>query len=227
VARRTLADDVTNLLRKAIFHGEVRPGEHLREEHFAELFGVSRGPIREALNRLEGEFLVVKQPNRGFFVRALSIQDVEEIYPLRLALERLAVQLAIQNPQAQVFAQMQMVVDQMAQLAQGDFSLGEAAELNMNFHECLCLASGNQRLHAAWTNLRSQIYLYLVARTEVSPSFRARLHTLHQDLLDPIVARDLPRAIQLLETHFQAAYQDIIQSLRRQQACKPDQTIGG
>src|SRR6478752_4464093 len=89
-ASRGLSVDIATRLRAAIFAGHFGPGERLREEALAKAMGVSRGPIREAFTQLEREGLVVIQRNRGTFVARLKREDAEELYSLRLVLERLA-----------------------------------------------------------------------------------------------------------------------------------------
>src|SRR5690349_18923555 len=70
--KRSLADDIVDRLREAIFSGQLAPNERLREETLAEFLRVSRGPIREALGQLEREGLVIKEPNRGARVARVS-----------------------------------------------------------------------------------------------------------------------------------------------------------
>src|SRR4051812_29804509 len=93
--KRNLADAVTERLRDAILDGKFKPGKLLREEELDAMVDLSRGPVREALIRLEREGLVQVRRPRGDIVAQLSRTDVEEVYGLRLALERLAVQTAI------------------------------------------------------------------------------------------------------------------------------------
>src|SRR5258706_8546887 len=94
-ARESLADKVVDQIREAIFRGQFAAGEQLRETMLADFFHVSRGPIREALTKLEREGLVMMRPNRTAIVARLTRQDFEEVYSLRLALERLAMRDAI------------------------------------------------------------------------------------------------------------------------------------
>src|SRR6185503_14103153 len=86
-----LADSIRGRLRDAILTGGFAPGEHLREVEIAAKYDVSRGPVREALLQLEREGLVLLRRNRGAVVARLSRADLDEVYSLRLALERLAV----------------------------------------------------------------------------------------------------------------------------------------
>src|SRR4030088_2009836 len=92
-----LAASIRARLRQAILEGEYAPGERLREVDIAARHQVSRGPVREALLQLEQEGLVLLRRNRGAIVARLSRADLEEVYSLRLALERLAVARAVHH----------------------------------------------------------------------------------------------------------------------------------
>ena len=208
--KHSLADDVTIQIRKAILEGQLSPGDHLREEVLADMLSVSRGPVREALTRLERETLVVREPNRGVFVCQLNRDDVGEVYSLRLSLEKLAVQLAIQEPDSDALRAMQQTVDHMQAGAARGISSHEAARLNTNYHEQLCVASGHRRLLASWRNLRSQIYLFLLTRSKVNAEFLKTFHLMHQEVLDAILAKDEDCATALLEMHFLNAYNEVI-----------------
>src|SRR5215510_2814010 len=92
---QTTADSVAAALRTALHQGRWSPGTALRQEELAAEFGVSRIPVREALNKLQAEGLVVVEPNRGAFVASLSVADVHEVFDLRVLLECDALRHAI------------------------------------------------------------------------------------------------------------------------------------
>lgn len=209
-SKRTLADDVTMQIRQAILEGQLVPGEHLREEILADMLSVSRGPVREALTRLEQETLVIREPNRGVFVCQLNREDIDEVYILRLTLEKLAIQLAVQNPAEDALLEMQRVVNEMRTKSAQGISAHEAARLNTYFYENLCFASGHRRLHASWTNLRSQIYMFLLTRSNVNSDFLKTFDVMHQDILDAINEKDENRATSLLEKHCRVAYEEVV-----------------
>src|SRR5437763_11279132 len=89
-----LGEEVAQMLRRAIISGELDSGTHLVESVLSERFQVSRAPIREALRELESEGLVESR-KRGVYVKALTLQDVWELYDLRKMLEGAAVELAV------------------------------------------------------------------------------------------------------------------------------------
>ena len=98
--RKSLGEDVAERLRTAILHGELSPGQRLREEELGARLQVSRGPVRDAFTLLEREGLVRPARNRGVSVVELTRNDLEEIFTLRSALEPLATSLAIQRGNA-------------------------------------------------------------------------------------------------------------------------------
>src|SRR5258708_39160738 len=96
-SRKSLGEDVADRLREAILHGELSPGQHLREEELGERLQVSRGPVRDAFVLLEREGLVTSSRHRGVSVVDVTLKDLHEVYTLRSALEPLAITLAIQR----------------------------------------------------------------------------------------------------------------------------------
>lgn len=94
ISKRRLVDEAARALREAILDGRLRPGQRLLQDRLAEMLGVSRTPIREALQRLEREGLVRSVGRQGMVVAQLAAQDIEEIYDVREVLEGLAARLA-------------------------------------------------------------------------------------------------------------------------------------
>lgn len=97
---KLLAQTLATKLEEAIIFGELASGIHLTEESLEQRTKVSRSPIREALRLLEMDGLVVRAPRRGVFVASMSVSDLEELYPCRIALEGRAGQLAAEHATA-------------------------------------------------------------------------------------------------------------------------------
>ncbi len=215
---RSLATEIATRLRAAILNGQFGPGERLREELLAETMGVSRGPIREALSQLEHQGLVTLRRNRGAFVARLSREDVDEVYSLRLVLERLAMQRAIQFAKETQLDAMQAVVDRTATYAERGITEQEAAELDVSFHDLIYGASNHKRLYDCWANLRPQIHIMLLSRNVANPDFREQAVSSHQHILDALRDRDVPRALALTQEHLQIAYDRVVKSYAEQSA---------
>ncbi|MEO7911494.1 MAG: GntR family transcriptional regulator [Roseiflexaceae bacterium] len=208
--KRSLADDVVDRLRNAIFHGSFKPGEALREEQLAAMLDVSRGPVREALVQLEREGLVIVRRHRGATVARLSRGDLEDVYSLRLALERLAVQRAARIATDQDFAAMEAVLaDFDIALLRGP-SEKEIAELDVRFHDLIYQAARHQRLYDCWANLKAQIYIFLLSRNVADPDFREITVKSHAALLDALRTRDEARATSEIEAHLRGAYDRVV-----------------
>lgn len=149
---KTLSQGVADDLRAALLCGDYPPGARLIEAELATAYGLSRGPLREALRRLEQEGLVQYVPRRGTFVTQLSAQDREEIYSLRLVLEMFAyrrVAATVGDEDVQVF---DSLVTQMRDAGQQK-DIPALVELDRRFHGHLVARSGHQRLWDVWENL--------------------------------------------------------------------------
>jgi len=210
--KRSLADEVTASIREAILRGQLAPGERLREESLAKSLSVSRATVRAAMPQLQREGLVLVRRNFGTFVAHLSQKDLDEVYSLRLVIERLAVQLAIRKADAACLAELQAVIRQMAAQSVNSITEPQAAELDLRFHENIYLAADHRRLIEVWSSLRPQIHILLLTRNVVNSDFREGLVKGHQLILDAIVNKDEPLALSLSGDHLKASYERVSRS---------------
>jgi DNA-binding GntR family transcriptional regulator len=205
--KRTLTEDVIEHLRNAIFRGYFTPGQRLSEEGLARSLKVSRGPIREALVRLEREGLIASQANRRIVVAQLSRRDLEEVYTIRLALERLAVQYAVHYAQGEDLQALEANTQSLEEAVSRGITEHEAATLDIGFHDLIYQASGHQHVLDAWLNIRSQVYLFLLSRNLANPDFRERVISRgHREILEALNKRDEARAVERIEEHLRAGY---------------------
>jgi DNA-binding GntR family transcriptional regulator len=210
---RSLGDDIAERLRAAILSGHFEPGERLGEERLARMMHVSRGPIRDALSRLERQGLVVIKRNKGAFVARLTPEDLDELYTLRLAIERLALQRACAEADAAEIAGMQQLVDEIAAHTRTGISEQLAADLDLRFHDLIYQAAHHRRLRETWSQIRPQIHILLLSRNVVDRDFRDLVVDAHQQLLDAIRDRDASRAVAILDDHLHGSYQRVLASL--------------
>jgi len=196
--RRGLADEVADRIRDAIFSGSYEPGSQLREVELSAALGVSRGPVREALLRLEREGLVRSEWHRGATVTALSSEDVAELDSLRDALEQLAVGLVIDRATDDDLATIDKTVERMDRAADEH----EMVRCDIDFHDAVYAASGHRRLDEAWQAIRSQVHLFLLTRIGVeSEGYLTGVPAEHRRLADALRARDRDTALELFATH--------------------------
>ncbi|MFF5986765.1 GntR family transcriptional regulator [Prauserella flavalba] len=148
VRHSPLGEQLLDQLRALIVRGELAAGTHLVEGWVAENFGVSRGPVRDALRQLELEGLVETR-RRGVFVRGLTDTDLVELYSLRGALEGLAIRTVRANRFTVDWSVVDDVLARMREHAeQGDPARFAAADLD--FHSAFFELAGNRRLAATW-----------------------------------------------------------------------------
>jgi DNA-binding GntR family transcriptional regulator len=158
-------------LRSAIMSGAFAPGEHLRQEDVARRLGISRGPAREALNRLAAEGLVRLRPRRGYVVEALDIEEVEDIFELRMLLEERASVIATQKRTSQDVEALEQILRDLDALDMQDGNdIARFSELNRLFHSRLFEVSGRKHLCRLLSQLRDSVERYV--RFSVSPDTR-------------------------------------------------------
>lgn len=208
--KRNLADEVAERLRDAILNGSFKPGEPLREEQLASMLEISRGPVREALARLEHEGLVQVRRHRGAIVAQLSRDDIEQVYSLRVALERLAMQHAVRHATEEDFAAMEEIMAAFEVALAHSPSEHQVARLDLQFHDIIYRAARYPRLYECWSTLRSQIYFFLLSRNIANPDFHDITIRGHRILLDVLVARNEAQAVVEIEDHLHAAYERIV-----------------
>ena len=205
----SLADRVADYLRESIFRGKIAPGEQLREVPLSQALGISRGPIRDAFSRLEREGLVTIPRNGRTIVARLEREDFDEVYSLRLGLERVAMQYAIRNALPADLDEMQRVVNVMIDQVDKDITEKDAADLDLQFHDIIYQASRHKRLQSVWADLRPQIYIFLLSRNVADSDFRVQM-VRHQEIVDVIRSGSEAEAMKCIENHIQFAYNRII-----------------
>jgi DNA-binding GntR family transcriptional regulator len=210
--KRSLSDEAADRIRDAILSGKLMPGERLREESLSSSLAVSRGPVREALVKLEREGLVSVSRHRGAVVARLSLEDLEEVYSLRQAIERLAVQRMIRFGDATRLAELQQVVNALAAACARGITTQEAAELDLRFHDLIYQAAKHRRLYDCWEKLQSQIHIMLLTRHVGTRGFRKSIVKRHQELLDAIRSGKERLALDALESHLRESYEHVAKS---------------
>ena len=142
VAQESTPAIIADKLRQAIGHGELKPGAQLGEAELARKFGVSRGPVREAMSRLTQEGLLVPIRNRGLFVREMTADDIRDMYLAREAIERAAARKIIDGDHVAAGEELLLIVEQMTQAT----TPAEVSEVDIAFHERLLQLANSPRL---------------------------------------------------------------------------------
>jgi len=148
-------------LREAINAGHLIPGTRLVERDIAQQLGISRMPVREAIQQLVDEGLAVKEPRRGAYVHPYAAQELEEIYSVRLVLERLVIQRAMARWTPAAQARLEMIADAMIDPAKAGDIHG-LFELDNRFHEELWRLAQHTILLEVVSSLRARINRFLI-----------------------------------------------------------------
>ena len=192
-------DQVYLALREAIVSAELEPGRRLSENELADLLGVSRTPVREALARLRDERLVAIVPQLGTYVTLISQQGVADAAFVREALECSAIRLATPAADETALAALQAnLAAQERAVAEED---AEAFDrLDDALHQSLCDLSGHD---VAWTlSRRANGHLDRVRRLSLpDPAYMGEMVDEHRQVIAAVADRDADRAEQLLRHH--------------------------
>lgn len=211
--RRTIQEIVAKALRDAIVTGRLKGGERLHQDGIALKLGVSRMPVREALRQLESEGLVVFTPHRRVSVADLSTEELREIYEIRIALELLALDLALPRLTIKELAYLGAVLEQMDRVTDP----GRWLALNRTFHGALYRASRRSRLCALIDSLRGNVDRYL--RIFVSGADRrARAQAEHRRILRACRRRRPAEARKALRQHLSGTVSQLGAFLRSRNA---------
>lgn len=199
VENLTLQQRVYDHLRAEILEGRLEPGAELIEVALAEQLGVSRGPLREAIGRLAAEGLVTVSPRRGAVVRSLSKEEFLELYQVREALERKAVELAVHRLTDQQFEELAALNDEMEAHA-GRNEVEAFFEANLAFHARLLEASGNGKLEELYRQLLGQLGRYRLRSLTLRGNLKRSVSE-HKAILRAARRGDAERAAQLMAEH--------------------------
>lgn len=196
VARQSTAEIIAAQLRSAIMYGVLAPGTQLGESELAARFAVSRGPLREAMQRLVQEGLLRGERHRGLFVIDLSASDVRDIYLARLAIERMACQLIMAGNRGEAVARLSEALAKL--LTAGDRNA--MSDADQAFHQTLVSCSGNTRLERMAQTLLVETRMCLAALQKHYPE-PGELIAEHQALVNAISDGDEQLLLTLIESH--------------------------
>lgn len=194
---------IRRTIEEAIRAGELVAGQRLIESELTERLGVSRGPLREALHRLEGDGLVTIHPNRGAMVRQLSRRDMAEFFQLRGLLEGFAAARCAKRIDEEGVRETIAAFFHEA----NDYGLGKSsrpfAEHDAAMHDTMLRLAGNHLLEEYWRRLRMPIFLFrssfFTTNTEILDVDRSAAE--HVELLGAVLDGDEVRAESLARAH--------------------------
>ncbi|MFN2495363.1 MAG: GntR family transcriptional regulator [Pseudonocardiaceae bacterium] len=199
ISRQSTAAIIADRLRDAIIRGAFPPGAQLAEVDLASQLGVSRGPLREAMQRLVQEGLLRGERHRGLFVVELGLNDVRDIYVARLAVEQAAARLVLQRNQGAAVAALTRAQQSLVAAA-ADGDPVRLADADQDFHTTLVRLSGSPRLQRMAQTLLAETQMCLSALQATGPEPQLLVNE-HQALLDAVAGGEESHLIALLAEH--------------------------
>lgn len=191
---------IADKLRKAIGHGELKPGMQLGEADLARKLGVSRGPLREGMQRLTQEGLLIAIRNRGLFVVDMTPDDVRDMYLAREAIERAAARKILSGDHTTAYTILLDVVAEMAAASDP----AEVGEVDIAFHERLVQLAASPRLSRMHQTFITETRMCIHALEETYSASEVRVEE-HRALAEAIKSGDPALVDQLLTAHMDDA----------------------
>ena len=203
---QSTADRVRDELRRLIISGALEPGQPLNELDVAEQLGVSRSPVREALQRLVAERLLVAARNKSVTVKRFTSEDINEIYDARIAIETHAAQTVIAAGAQRISEVGELLENSLVHLraALDTDDRVEVAEADLAFHQQLVRCGGNSRLTDAYLLLSAETVTCMTRLEFALPSGDELIQD-HRDLVDALRTQDPQRVSLVIAQHLDRA----------------------
>ncbi len=189
-----------------------RPGERVNEVELAAQLGVSRTPVREALNRLSKDGFMNFVPNKGFYSRDLTPEGVRELYEVRMVIEQSTFRFACQRATDEEIAATTAIWEEVSQHRppQNDQDWAKIAEIDERFHMEIARISHNSRLYEMLDSLNSLSRFFRRIDLE-TPVRRNNAYDEHVDIITALRQRDIEKGVALIEQHISLSAEHAIE----------------
>lgn len=202
VDKKKIGDQVLEILRRKIMIGEIQPGTHLKEAVLSSEFGVSRGPIREAIVQLENEGLVITPANGRTIVEGFSERDIVNLYRTRFQIE----QFALQHFNKDVFVNKEEELTHCVERMEAALRRREKeVDADLQFHYLLVTLSENKTLIQVWKSLYGLIKTVIQVTQDFTLSHEIAVIQEHKRIIDFLKEDDVDNAIEALRHHLKWA----------------------
>lgn len=203
---KSLSDQLGERIIAAILHGDLPPGSRISEATMAKMFGISRGPMREALYRLEGQRLVERTPNAGVKVVSPTVQDLAAGYIVREALEGMAARLAATRMSDKQLDELEKAIERHeALIDKPKVPRAQVSVADLDFHIAILRGSGNDKIAQV---MRDQLYYVMrlwLLKTGMPLGMNDEAIREHRAVLAALRARDPDKAEAAMRSHIRSA----------------------
>lgn len=209
VIAQQVAEDIKNAIIKRI----IKPGEKLNETQIAKTMKISRSPVRDALQQLGKEGVVVNIPYKGTFVSMMGVKDVEDMYELRAVLEAYAIEKILNSKNNQkLIKKLRLIVNEIEEAIKNK-NFEELSKKDIAFHREICQFTGNKKLIEIWESFQNQCKILINLET----SFYERLQLLadeHEEILSLIINNKFKEAQKKITDHILQALEFLKKSMK-------------
>lgn len=217
LTRPKISDEVYKALKERIVSRQFALGERLNLIQLEQQMGISRTPLKEALNRLAVEGLVEIQPRRGTFITDPTPHEIAESFDVRRILEVYAVEMAalrITNPQLEQLRKLIRRLRSLTDVEDWDQIYQEYVPLDYDLHRLIIKIAGNNRLQEIWeqVNLHGEMARIRYGSSETELNLA---QAEHEELLHAFETKDLPSLQQITSRHIDRAKRSILKDLRQ------------
>ena len=213
--RKSLGQDVFEYLKNAIIDQTIEPGSRLVESKIANMLGISRTPLREALHKLEREDWIEKIPSGGFQVVTLTKDDIEQTFGIRSVLEAYAARLAAENHQARDLVPLEKKMKEYQKYLEQDKTSDKLQKINTQFHDLLYALSKSPKLIKMINQLRAQIsrFRQIILKQD---EYARKSNEDHIKMLEAIKNRDGETVEQLVRQHIIKGKNAVLNELKQE-----------
>ena len=205
----TIREQIVASLRNDILDGKYQVGERLNEVALSQKYGVSRGPIREALRQIEQEGLVEYARNKGCTVTALDKGTIYESSAIRCSLECLAVEMAGCKFSEDSLKELEKATKNLKN-ACIEKNIGNLIKFDEDFHAAIVKNAGSQKLYSIWKSLEGEMaaIFYFDVKKKNSISYEA-IKTNHINLITHLKKGNVDEAVAVVKEHYMGAYERV------------------
>lgn len=208
IEHNNLSDKAYQIIAEKITSGILSPGTHITDVNLSSSLGISRTPVREALNKLVKDGLIESIPRKGFFVKNLLPEDIEEIYELREILETFAIKKAVNKIPDNEIKNLIYLFDE-AEVKLNENDIKPAIQADRDLHGIIIKYAENKRLEKFHTMLSNQIHVLRLLDAQKPNRVKESIDQ-HKEIINTIKERNENQAIESLKFHINKVKNNIL-----------------
>ncbi len=200
---RTFSDQAREYIKQCLLDGTLRPGDPIKEAMIADALGISRGPVRDALVLLQQEGLVMGEPQKCKYIRAMTAREIEDSYFLGGTLEGVCIVLALARTSREDFAVYEGILEQMRQQSLAAAGLSQMSDIDEQFHAALMHNCENALMKDVARKACSHISKFLYYKAWDTLFTPEEFYTRHRVIFDAVKTKDTLHIERTLRDHYQ------------------------